>query len=508
MTMQSTIVGTAIGAEPSGTRLSDEAVAWAKGRGISRPTLERLGVASGTAFFPDLNRKAPALFFPYPDGWKARAFPEKSFVASKGLKMSFWGQTEAIGSEKIFITEGELDRCAMVEAGCDPRSVISVPNGAKQRTTEESEEMRGYRYVSDGMAAGLNRAKKFVWCGDGDGPGLSLRSDMAKIIGAARFFFVEWPEGCKDPNDVLRTEGGAYLRELVTDGALPWPVAGLYRINELPEPAPLSLWHPGFPEWENKVLLAPRTVSVVTGHPGHGKTLFWTQIWFQIVQAYHLIVCSASFETRPKPHLRRHLRSLYWRALEKNISEADLKKSDQWINDHYLFAVHPEQRPSLEWILDTAEVAIVRHGARVIQIDPWNRLEAARAPNESETDYIGRCLRTLHVFANDMNCHVQIIAHPAKMDSSRRGRVPDLEDIAGSKNWENMVDQGFVVHRPQMFDGRDRKTEATLYHKKSRFEELGYPCKLNMKYSVETARYASIDYEPAIPRWVKAAADD
>ena len=48
-------------------------------------------------------------------------------------------------------------------------------------------------------------------------------------------------------------------------------------------------------------------------------------------------------------------------------------------------------------------------GENDIQVDPWNRLEAARARDESETEYIGRCLRALHIFAHDMNCHVQVI---------------------------------------------------------------------------------------------------
>ena len=74
----------------------------------------------------------------------------------------------------------------------------------------------------------------------------------------------------------------------------------------------------------------------------------------------------------------------------------------------------------LEWFLELAEVAVVRHGARIVQIDPWNRLEAARGRDESETEYIGRCLRAPHGFANDMNCHVQIVAHPSKMETERR----------------------------------------------------------------------------------------
>jgi twinkle protein len=35
---------------------------------------------------------------------------------------------------------------------------------------------------------------------------------------------------------------------------------------------PMTLWKPGFDEWERKVMLTPRTLSVVTGHPDHGKT--------------------------------------------------------------------------------------------------------------------------------------------------------------------------------------------------------------------------------------------
>jgi twinkle protein len=289
------------------------------------------------------------------------------------------------------------------------------------------------------------------------------------------------------------------LRELVSDGALQWPIAGIYRMSELPEPAPMNLWEPGFPEWESKVMLAPRTLSVVTGHPGHGKTVLWSQIWYQVVKKYGLLACVASFETRAKPHYRRHLRTFHTGMLEKDLSDDEKAKADAWIDDRYLFLVHPDQRPTLDWFLDMAEVAVVRHSARIIQVDPWNRLEASRTRDESETEYIGRCLRALHGFAHDMNCHVQVLAHPAKMEGARRGQAPGLEDISGSKNWENMVDQGFVVHRPEIFDGTNRKTEAHLLHRKARFEELGYPCKLKMDFDLKRGSYKSIDYATSYP---------
>jgi twinkle protein len=482
----------------SSLRTKTDAIAWFRDdRGISPETLAQLDVASGTTFFPDLGGKRKAIFFAYADGWKARSWPDKSFVSGGGFKVSFWNLARVLQaqSEMVFIVEGECDACALVEAGIPASQVLSVPNGAKAKPADDPKESRGYAYVTDALEAGLKRTKKFVWCGDADGAGHALREDMVKLLGAARFWFVDWPDGIKDANEMLLKDGAEALRELVSDGALPWPVNGIYRLSELPEPAPMVLWNPGFPEWEGKVLLAPRTLSVVTGHPGHGKTALWNQIWFNVVEKYGVTFCGASFETRPKPHVRRQLRTLLMGSLERDMDDTNRALADKWIGDRYLFLVHPEQRPTLEWFLDMAEIAVIRHGARVVQIDPWNRLEGSRTGSENETDYIGRCLRSLHQFANGMNCHVQILAHPSKMENQRRGQPPMLEDISGSKNWDNMVDQGFTVHRPKLYEKGERKTEASCYHRKARFEELGHPCKLNLNYQPNTGRYVSVDYD-------------
>lgn len=496
LTALASTAGTAV-TKAGSPRISAAGLAFAADRKISAETLALLHVASGTTWFPDAEKKLEGLFFRYDQGWKARSLEGKHFVAEKGFKLAFWNLAAVLEASpaEVYIVEGELDACALVEAGVPADRVLSVPNGAKERPAESPQDQRGYDYVREALAAGLNRVKRFVWCGDADGPGHALRSDMAKILGTARFHFVDWPDGCKDANDYLKSDGPDALRELVSEGALPWPVAGIYRLSVIPEPAPLKTWNPGFPEWESKVHLAPATMSVVTGHPGHGKTMMFTQIWFQIVKNYDLSIGVCSFETRAKPHLRRILRTLYNGKLEKEQSEEELRKADRWIEDRYCFFIHPEQRPTLEWYLDMAEVAVIRYGAKIIQIDPWNRLEEQRGRDESKTDYIGRCLRTIHAFAQDMNVHMQILAHPAKMDGTRRGTPPSLEDISDSKNWDNMVDQGFVVHRPAVFEDGVRKTEAELFQRKARFEELGYPCTLKMNFDIAKGRYVSTDYQ-------------
>lgn len=478
-TARSGIAGTA-----DGPAVSAKGLAYARSRGISAETLAKLGVRSGTASFTDGKREA--LFWPYIQNgevvnWKATSIEGKAFTGMPKGKMCLH-HVDDLGDD-VIIVEGEWDMAAMVEAGVPVSGVTTIPNGANGSGN-------GYGYILDSDW----RPKRVVLATDNDEVGLILRGTLAKIFGAAMCWFIDWPEGSKDANDYLKSDGPSALHELATQGALPWPVVGLYRLDELPEPAPLKTWLPGFPEWEGKVRLAPGTMSVVTGHPGHGKTQLWMQIWQQVVLNYGITVAMASFETRAKPHHRRTIRSLLERCPEKDMSPQQMAKADRWINDHYLWMWHPEQKPTLGWLLDTAEVAVVRHGAKVVQVDPWNRLEHDRDSRESETDYIGRCLTALYVFAQDMNCHVQILAHPAKMDGKRRDMPPMLEDISGSKHWDNRVDQGFVVHREQLFDQGQRKTECTLFQRKARFEELGHPCALDLRFDPSVSRYESVDY--------------
>lgn len=474
--------------------LSITAEAWARSRGISRQTSGLVPVASGTVHFSDLDAKSEAIFFRYQEGWKARAFPEKAFIAGGGWKPSFWNieQVLAANSGTVFCTEGEVDALSIIEAGIPPSQVLSVPNGARLKPQDNPRESRGYGYVLEALKQGLSRIKRFVWCGDADEPGLALRADMLRILGAARFMYVTWPDGINDANDMLRLQGAEALHAILTAGAVPWPTGGIYRLSELPPPPDLTIWKPSIPGFEGKVRLAPRTLSLVTGNPGHGKTVCFGQIWYEVAKSYNLVCCIASFETTPKPHLRRQLRTLLTGKLEIEMSEQELAQADAWIEEHYVFLLHSEQRPTLEWFLDCAETAVVRHGAKIVQLDPWNRLEAMRSPKETETEYILRCLRAMYVFATDMDCHLQVVAHPAKMDGGRRGQPPTLEDVSGSRHWENIIDQGFVIHRPEMFDGTERKTHADFYHRKARFEELGYPCKIALDYNLAQRKYVPL----------------
>lgn len=489
---------------PAGSKLSQAAVDHAAGRGLSRATLVKAGVASGTAYFPALGQRREALWFRYGiNQWKAVAFPDKAFIA-KGTGLPFWNLERVLAAEPgdVFFTEGELDALSLVEAGIPIDRVLSVPTGASETKgvggdpDEEITSQRGSRaqqrafpYVVEALRGGLGRHHRFIWCGDMDGVGLALRAQMARMLGAGKFWFVDWPEGTKDANAFLTSDGPAALLDLVVHGPREWPVDGLFKLSELPEPPPLVLWDAGFASWSGKLCLADRSLCVVTGQPGNGKTLLMAQVIYQIVRAYNLVAVIATFETRAKPEYRRILRTLHSGRLEREMSAPDIAAADAWIDEHYLWLEHPTRQPPLEWLLDRAETAAVRHKAKIIQIDPWNRLESARDYREREDEYIGRCLKAMYGFAHDMNVHFQIIAHPAKLSGERRGRdEPGLEDIHGAKGWDSIPDQGIVVHRPAKFDPL-RDVEAVVTHAKARFPALGRTCKLPMVFDLTAGRF-------------------
>ncbi len=483
--------------------LSDAALEWAADRGISRPTLERAGVGSGTAKMPGAG-ECEVIAFPYRRNGavinvKYRALADKHFKQREGGELRFWNLDAVLSaaSDRVYIVEGEVDTLALIEADFPVTEVVSVPNGAPARASSDPEELDRYRYVDAGLEEGLSRAKRFVLATDNDPPGRALREDLVRLLGPARCYFVEWPDGIKDANDFLIQHGAAELRMFVEEDQREWPVTGLYGLHDLPEPSPLEIWRPGFPEWESKLAFAPTTVSICTGHPGHGKTTLMSQIWYQICRDYGLTAAIASFETRPKPHHRRNIRQFMFGRLDCDLTTEEQEHADQWNHEHFKWIVHPNRRPSLRFILDMAEVAIVRENARILQIDPWNKLEADRPPEIRETDWIGQCLDELIDFARDFNVHVQIIGHPAKTEYRARGKPPGLEDIAGSKHWDNKCDLGLCVHRPKVFEKGERKTEASLYVLKSRYDEIGYPCKLAIEYSISAGRFTSADYKMA-----------
>jgi twinkle protein len=332
-----------IAAGPKGGERGPSAAAlkWAADRRISRETLAAFGVTCAIEGMQDLGRVEVACF-PYQRGTetvniKFRAVAVKSFKMREGGELRFWNLNAVLaGSRKVvYIFEGEMDALAAFEAGISRDKILSVPNGAPKETSNDPVEQDRYRYVIAGLEEGLSAVERFVIAADNDGPGRALRQDLVNILGPARCYFIDWPDHTKDANELLMRGGPGELLDYLEGEPKEWPIDGLFRLSELPEPPPLQVWDAGFPEWRNKLYFAPGMLAVFTGHPGHGKTTMAAQIVFNICRRYELQAAIASFETNAKPHHRRNIRRFMFGRWD--LTDDECAKADQWNHDHLLW---------------------------------------------------------------------------------------------------------------------------------------------------------------------------
>ena len=170
------------------------------------------------------------------------------------------------------------------------------------------------------------------------------------------------------------------------------------------------------------------------------------------------------------------------------ISARMARAASAWIEDHFYFVRPDDGAATIEFILDTARAAVMRHGVRGLVIDPYNEIEHRRPSNMSETEYVGQVLSRVKRFAQSHGVHVWFVAHPAKMHRDPGGKIPipSLYDIAGSANWANRADLGVVVHR----DWSEGSNAVEIYVKKVRNKAAGKVGMVRLKYDRATGTYS------------------
>jgi len=353
----------------------------------------------------------------------------------------------------LIITEGEWDALTILTAG--KRRVVSVPNGAPQRSSDDEQLTEGKRYQWFWRCeALLSKVGKVVLCVDGDEAGRALAADLCRLFGPERCLFVTYPDGCKDAGDVAKHHGHDALVRML-DEAKPYPIKGLYSLSDFPERADI-LWFPtGIAPLDDMLAIVPGTLTVFTGYANMGKSTVMNAIAGHLIR-HNVPLCIASFETDVKPILRDHLRAAVGQCSLNEAQHKDMRAIDAQIDDNVRIItqlVDEDEEMDLTFFLDLCRTAVVRDGVRVVILDPWNELEHKRGRDETETDYISRALRAIKKFAKQYQVAFWIVAHPTK-PAEGRARVPGLYDISGSANWANKADYGLTYHRARPDENR------------------------------------------------------
>lgn len=377
---------------------------------------------------------------------KYRRTAEKQHEMDQGGKLCLWN-AECLSDtpRELIVTEGEFD--ALAAMACGFRNVVSVPNGAPAEKISDPINANRYAFLWETEDA-LKRVETIVLATDDDKPGRTLAHDLACVLGKERCKFLSYPEGCKDLNEVLVAHGSAAVVNLIAT-AKPYPVRGIYALSDFPEESEVQAMDTGIAALDRLMAIALGTFTVFSGYSNMGKSTVMNTVIAHCIDN-HVPVCLASFESAPKPILRDGIaRAMIGCSFAEFVAHPKRQAAYEHIEANLSIisnALDDETDIGLDAYLELARVAVVRNGAKLIVLDPWNELEHKRERDETETDYIGRAIRALKRFARRYNVALWVVAHPTKP----QGKIgaPGLYDIAGSANWANKADYGLIYHRP------------------------------------------------------------
>ena len=470
--------------------LSEAARAWFAGRGISEATLTEMGVWSAPA-----GRSEDVIRFPYTTGGnvyalKMRAYPEKKFHC-QGAPATLFGIDQVAAGEDLVICEGEIDQLSLREAGI--KSAVSVPNGAPVQVSDrkiDPENDRKYQAVWSARTQ-LEEAKRIIIACDGDAPGQALAEELARRIGKARCWRIDWPDDCKDANDVLVKLGKDKLAELIAN-PVPWPIQGVRnplsysdQIDGLYAKGLGRGESTGFPNVDELYTVEPGHLVVVTGTPGSGKTALVNQLAVNLAKSNGWTFAIQSSEIDPALHVAM-LAALYvgkpfFDGTAPRMTPDELRDALTWVDDHFVM-LFSDGTAGVPDTIERLETAVLRKGVRGVIIDPASYL---RIPEGAEA--VGHMLEEFKNFAMRADAVIWLIAHPFKMRANADGStpVPRGYEISGSSAWVNRADCGITIHRPS-----DNRNITEFHVWKSRYSWISREGSTELHYDVPTGRYS------------------
>lgn len=420
--------------------LNSRIIDWFSKRGITEPTLVHYKIGESVEYIPQVQKKRRTINFNY---FRAGELvnvkyrdAEKNFKLVSGAELIFYGLDNIADNKSCYIVEGELDALSLHEAGL--YSVVSVPNGASKGNQRLDYLDNCYKYFEN--------KQQIILCTDNDQPGLLLRKELARRLGAYRCKYVDFGD-FKDANEVLISKGAETLRQFIK-GAKNFPLEGVINVSDIWTSVlnyndnGIKNYSLGIGDSDSYFKLAFGEWSVLTGIPNSGKSDFTDQILVNLATKYGFRCAMFSPESWP---YEGHIKRIADKLNERSCSVDDLNNTKDFIQEHFYWVKIDLENLTLKGILEAFKQLVFQKGVNVLLIDPWNMLDHSA---QLDFSYIGKQLSEITQFCQQTNTHLFLVAHPRKIESDNGVfKKPNLYDISGSADFYNKAYNGLVCYR-------------------------------------------------------------
>ena len=441
---------------------------WFGTRGISKQTLSDLQVTEGKEWMPQTGKEENTIQFNY---WMGDQLinvkyrdGRKNFKLYKGAEKVFYNINSVVGYDWCVLTEGEIDVLALHEAGIP--NAISVPNGATLNNNNLDYLDNCIDYFDD--------KTKVVLAVDQDDPGLMLKQELVRRLGAEVCYLVDFKD-CKDANEYLLKHGTDKLKTVIhTAKQVPLEnVSTLYDVEEELKDFVKNGFKPGYQigisNFDKIFSTYTGQFITVTGIPSSGKSDFVDQMVVGYNNNYGWKTAFASPENQPTfLHAHKLMRKI-WQDMPMpgDIGGDKWKNVADHVNDNFFFI--DMDKYNLESVLRKGAELVKRKGIKCLVIDPFNKIRDVNAQSEDVTRYTMEYLTKIETIAKKYDVLVFIVAHPTKMYKGNDGKIeePTMYNIKGGGEWYDASYHGLLVHRD--YEAKTTKVKVL----KVKFQNLG-----------------------------------
>jgi len=455
-------------------------------RSISLETVKDFRVTQGIEWMPQDNERHRVICFNYyqDDRLVNIKFKtsDKKFKMVTGAKKIPYNLNSIKESDQVIICEGE-EEC-MVWHQCGYPYAVSCPNGASANTNNLEWLDATYHYFE---------GKTIILATDNDAPGKKLREDLARRFDESDVFIVDFPEDCKDSNDVLKAHGKNAIVELY-ENRRPMPIKEIAEVSDFNERI-FNYWQEGYPKGETVGLgetdqlmsWSRGELVTVTGVPGSSKSTYLDYVYLRLALQSNWKIAIFSPENEPSLKIMRIVEQFVGQSINR-VSQEQIEFALNFIQKHfYFYNIQEMENFKVNHILDLGKVLIKRYGIDCLCLDPFNYLEL-EGDRDTQHENIGELLRTLKKFAVKHNVNVTLVAHPRKMEKNNgEYKVPTLYDIAQSSHFFNATDVGMVLHRK--FNADIGEPQNSMYIQKMKYHFRGKLGMVEYFFDPDTGRY-------------------